>query len=334
MADPLRPARVGERWVVRTRLPDGSATDRIGWVEAVAADTVVLSGVDGRSTTIARSTVLAARRAPAAAGGPDPGRVSAAEVERHALPGWLAESEGLGEWTLRGGGGFTGRANSCHAVGDPGVPVADAAERITAYATRHGIPPMAMVVTDSTEEQALRRLGWVDTYVPVAVLVARLADVLGGRPAPGDVRVTEVLDDSWLAGYARSRPLPSDLAVVRRILDGRPPRAFAAVPGAESVVAVGRGHLHDTWLGVAAVWVDPEHRRKGRATAIMMALGHWAARRGARYAYVQVDRKNEAALTLYQRLGFRPHHGYLYLEPSAEHSHSSALAQVTRSVGA
>ena len=29
--------------------------------------------------------------------------------------------EPLGEWTLRAGGGFTGRANSCHAVGDPGT---------------------------------------------------------------------------------------------------------------------------------------------------------------------------------------------------------------------
>ena len=44
---------------------------------------------------------------------------------------------------------------------------------------------MAMVVTGSAEEQALRGLGWVDTYVPTQVLVARLADVLGDRPLPG-----------------------------------------------------------------------------------------------------------------------------------------------------
>ena len=303
--------------MVRVRLPDGSATDRVGWVEAVGPGTLVLAALDGSSTTIDRSAVLAARRAAAAAGGPDPGRVSAADVERRALSGWLADSEPLGEWTLRAGGGFTGRANSCHAVGDPGMPATAAANRIITYATRHGIAPMAMVVSDSTEEQALRRLGWVDTYVPVSVLVARLADLLGDRPAPDDVRVTEILEDSWLAAYARSRPQPSDPSVVRRILDAGPPRAFASVWSAESIVAVGRGHVDDTWLGVAAVWVDPQHRRNRRATAIMMALGHWAARRGARYAYVQVDAKNDAALRMYQRLGFRPHHGYRYLEPPA-----------------
>ena len=108
--------------------------------------------------------------------------MSVAEVERHALPGWLADSEPLGEWTLRAGGGFTGRANSCHAVGDPGLPVGAAADRIIAYAARHGIAPMAMVVSGSAEEQALATsAGWTPTCPPRCWSV-RLADVLGDRP--------------------------------------------------------------------------------------------------------------------------------------------------------
>ncbi len=318
MADPLTSARVGERWVLRVRLPDGSATDRIGWLEAVAADAVVLTGPDGRRETVDRSTVVVARRVPAARGGPDPRRVSVAEVERHALPGWLADSEPLGEWTLRAGGGFTARANSGHAVGDPGMPVEAAAARIVAYAARHGIPPMAMVVSGSDEEQVLRGLGWVDTYVPTHVLVARLADVLGDRPVPAGVRVQEELTDAWLATYARSRPLPADRTVVERILTSHPPRAFAAMVDKTTAMAIGRGHISGPWLGVAAVWVDPDQRRAGRATAIMTALGHWAARQGCRYTYIQVDRENQAAAAAYERLGFRVHHGYLYLRPPAE----------------
>ena len=316
MADPLLSARVGERWVVRIRLPDQSATDRIGWVESVTPDAVVLTGADGTPTMVPRATVLAARRTPAAAGGPDPRRVSAVEVERHAVSGWLADWEPLGQWTLRAADGFTGRANSCHAVGDPGVPVATAAERIVAYAKEHGIPPMAMVISGSAEEQSLRNLGWLDTYMPTQVLVARLADVLGDQAAPEGVRVIERLNDAWLAAYARSRPQPADPAVPRRILDGHPPRAFAAAGSTESLAAIGRGHVDDAWFGVAAVWVDPEHRRHGLATATVVALGHWAARRGARYAYVQVDRDNEVALNAYGRLGFTAHHGYLYLRPA------------------
>ena len=121
---PLDGAQFGERWVVRHRLPDGSATDVIGWLEAVDATSVRLSVVGGAIRVIERMTIVAARRVPPAAGGPHPRRISAEDLERHTLPGWLALHEPLGEWTLRSAGGFTGRANSCLAVGDPGVPIA------------------------------------------------------------------------------------------------------------------------------------------------------------------------------------------------------------------
>ena len=46
---------------------------------------------------------------------------------------------------------------------------------------------------------------------------------------------------------------------------------------------------------------------------MMATLGHWAARQGARYVYVQVAMVNEPALAAYARLGFAPHHRYIYL---------------------
>ena len=79
--------------------------------------------------------------------------------------------------------GFTGRANSCLAVGDPGMAVADAAARIEAYAVAHGIAPLAQVVTGSDEDAALRALGWRETYVATDVLAVRLADLLGAGTA-------------------------------------------------------------------------------------------------------------------------------------------------------
>ncbi len=82
------------------------------------------------------------------------------------------------------------------------------------------------------------------------------------------------------------------------------------------MVAIARGHLSGPWLGLASIWTDPEHRRRGLATAMMRALGHWAARRGARYGYLQVAAQNTGAVAAYERLGFRRHHAYRYLTPS------------------
>ena len=49
-SDPLAGALPGERWVVRCLLPDGSATDVIGWIEALDATSVRLSSIDQHCT--------------------------------------------------------------------------------------------------------------------------------------------------------------------------------------------------------------------------------------------------------------------------------------------
>ena len=311
--DPLSAAGPGQRWVLRVRLPDGSATDVVGWLNSVTSSEVGVTTVDQTMHVLDRANVLVAHRAPFARGGPPSDRVSAVELERRSVPGWLALAEPLGEWTLRAAGGFTGRANSCHAVGDPGVPIAAAADRVVHFARQHGIAPMAQVITGSSEEEALRTRGWTDTYVPVHVLAARLADLLSDGPPPTGVRVTQELKPSWWDAYQQSRPNDADPDLVRMLLDGNPPRAFGSA--GKWTFAITRGHLSGDWLGLASIWTHPDHRRQGWATRLTVALGHWAAPRGARYAYLQVDVANQPALRTYERLGFVRHHGYLYLAP-------------------
>lgn len=318
MVAALDKANLGERWVVRHRLLDGSATDVIGWIDGLNVDTVSITPTDGSTAVIGLDTVIVARRAPAAAGGPDSRRIDPEIVQHRAVTGWLAHSEPLGDWVLRSAGGFTGRANSCLAVGSPGVSYADAATSIRSYADRHQIPPMAQVITGSTADAELRRLGWVETYLATRVLTVRLADVLGGRRHHPRVRINDELSEAWQRAYQQSRPNTADKATLRMILDGRPPRAFAAVADRENggeYLGIARGHRSDDWLGLASIWTRPDHRRHGWATNMIMALGHWAARQGARYAYLQVAVTNESAIAAYQRLGFVSHHRYHYLAP-------------------
>ncbi len=327
---PVRPnalsrAQPGERWVVRIRLPDGSATDLVGWLASVPPDGLELYEVDGTRRSIEPGAVLAARRAPAAMGGPHPRRITAAQLQRHALTGWLAESEPLGEWTLRAGGGFTGRAHSAQAVGDPGMPLAAAASRVIAYAEENGIAAMAQVIDGSAEQVGLQALGWVETYERSKVLVARLADFLGDRPVDPRVRLDHRLTGAWRTAYQQSRPNDADPDVLELILGGHPPLALASVPPdevtqdevpqGEVAIAIARGHRSESWLGLASIWTHPDHRRRGLATALMVSLGHWAARQGARYVYLQVAAANTAAITAYERLGLVAHHSYTYLKP-------------------
>jgi GNAT superfamily N-acetyltransferase len=135
------------------------------------------------------------------------------------------------------------------------------------------------------------------------------------------VQIRERLEPDWERAYQRSRPNSADVAVVRMILEGSSPRVFAAVSGQApdnhgELVAIARGHRSGDWLGLSSIWTRPDHRQRGLATAMMATLGHWAARQGARYGYVQVAAINEPAIAAYARLGFAPHHRYIYLAPA------------------
>ena len=201
------------------------------------------------------------------------------------------------------------------------MPIQQAGEQIISFAVAHDIAPLAQVIEGSPEEHALQRLGWVSTDQPTAVLVSRLADFLTVRPAAPMATITETLQPGWEAAYQHSRPNSADPAIVRMILDGSPPRAFAAVAGQgpddrSELVAIARGHRNEGWLGLASIWTHPDHRRRGLATAMMAALGNWAARQGARYAYLQVATVNESGIAAYRSLGFIQHHAYRYLAPA------------------
>ncbi len=69
---------VGHRYVVRHRLDDGSATDTIGFLDHVDAETLTITSVSGVGRRISRAAVVVARRVSDAPGGPGPHRTTPA----------------------------------------------------------------------------------------------------------------------------------------------------------------------------------------------------------------------------------------------------------------
>jgi len=239
-------------------------------------------------------------------------------LERLAARSWRAlDEEPYGDWLLRAGEGFTGRANSVLVVGEPPAPLADAVAAVGRWYAARGLRPQAQVPLPGAEEAdaAFVAAGWT-TVEDVLVLTAPLLP----WSAP-DVRVhlAPEPDDAWLAGYRyRGTPLPP---VAHRILVNTEDPVFASVrlkPEPAPLAAVARGVLVEDWLVVTAVTVADEARRRGLGTAVMAALGDWARDRGGRHCLLQVVETNAPALALYERLGFTEHHRYHYrLAPSA-----------------
>jgi ribosomal protein S18 acetylase RimI-like enzyme len=72
--------------------------------------------------------------------------ISIPDLERVAAFGWRAADEDrLGEWLLRAADGFTGRANSALAIGEPGMSLPAAIEEVTRWYGARGLPAMVAV---------------------------------------------------------------------------------------------------------------------------------------------------------------------------------------------
>jgi N-acetylglutamate synthase len=242
--------------------------------------------------------------------------ISVDDLERAAADGWRAPEEAaLGGWRLRAADGFTGRANSALAVGEPGLPLAAAVGEVCRWYRARGLPPVIAVAfplgrpQDSAVDRFLARRGWPVSHGAV-VMTADPAAV-AGRPAGQDrVDLDPEPDDGWLALYRfrGGKPPP----VSRRLLMSAPWQAFGSVREGGRTVAIGRVAAAGGWAGLTAVGVDPAHRRRGLGGAVTGALAAAAARRGVTGLYLQVEHGNAAARSLYRGAGFADHHEYHY----------------------
>ena len=300
MGDPgvghgLGPHVVGQRIVVRHRLPDGSATDVLG----------VCTAWDDRSLTVDRDghgpVVIA--RADVVTGKPVPprasvrARIGAQEVEEHISALWSSIStEPLGDWLLRAspphGGRLRRRGNSALAMHEPGIGWADAAFGVRRFYDALDQTPMLQVQRGSSIEARLAPLG----FAPIEVGPSGGAD--------GDAH-------AQLASVARA--LRSVRAVAPDVRTSLEESQRDATVSLEDGVASGRGVLSGDWLLIESVLVDPGERRRGLASAVLAELLDWGASLGATTALLHVEVVNAGAIALYERHGFVTHHTNRYL---------------------
>lgn len=343
------PGLLGRRVSLRYRIADpavtATLTDAVGEVTDVDAETVVVLTRRG-PVRVPTNAVTAVREIPPAR----PKRASLVAVTRlEALcaAGWPAVVDfPLGQWRLRAAGGFTGRANSCLAVGDPGRPLPDALAEVRSFAAAHGLPARVQVPEGSPWHSSILGRGWHpdDSHAAgwrVAVLVSGITKVAlsDSSPISGVAKITFADRSRWRVAaveasgqafaaaqeHVLTAPDLTDVGFALAHADpgsARPgdgaarsaPQAAHSEPEADLIgsvrLAIVDDHLYVTRLGVAE-----EHRRHGLATALMNSAYRWGAERGARWCVLQVASHNDAALALYRRLGFTTHHHYVYLVP-------------------
>jgi GNAT superfamily N-acetyltransferase len=301
----VEPAWLGRRIVMRYAVDrDVSGrlrfTDIVGDLVALTDETATVETRAGRRDVPIGQVAVTKVVEPAAA--------EILALETIAAQGWRPREtfENHG-WLLRGDAGFTQRANSVLPQGQLSVPLDAALDEARKWYADRGLPLAVQLPLHARRllDAELAERGWPatpDTYVYAARL-----DTLPSRATP-EIEFVAAPDDAWLALF-RDGTAP---AAARALLTRHDRVAFAQLRRDGATLAIGRGTVDDGWLGITAVEVAPTARRLGHATAIMQALHGWATEQGAIRSYVQVLADNEAALSLYEHLGYWPHHAYRY----------------------
>lgn len=266
-------------------------TDVLGICESWSDGVVVVRREDGSTVEIATADIVSGKPVP-----PRPSarlRFSAREAEGHAAPLWPGVvREPLGEWELRiepqPVDRLRKRANSCLAIGEPGMPLDAAADTVVSFYRSHGRAPMVQVEVDSDVERWFGSAGWQ----PVA----------GG-------------DALFLVGsLSRVRRRLGTVGPAEVEVDG--PRATAAIADR----AVAKAAIDGDWLGVHGLYVAPEARRRGQARAVTGALLEWGAEQGALTVWLHVETGNAPAIALYESMGLEVHHACRYLSAPGQGS--------------
>ena len=240
------------------------------------------------------------------------------DLERIAALGWRAEEgEDLHGWTLRANHGWTRRANSALPLVTAHRPIDELLDSVGRFYAERGLPARISVPLPARGllDAELARRCWT-VEAPTLVLTGALTDPAAATSGTADlppVRLTPTATAQWQAGYhARDGQLP---VAALDLLHRHPRVSFATVTDDRTTIGIARGVLDEGWLGVSAVEVAPDWRRRGVAGALMAALQSWAAGAGARQCYLQVELANSGARAMYDRLGFFEHHRTHYRLP-------------------
>ncbi|MEU5882135.1 GNAT family N-acetyltransferase [Spirillospora sp. NPDC047279] len=222
-------------------------------------------------------------------------------------------SQNIGGWVLRHAAGVTKRANSVLPAGDPG-PLDTSIDQVERFYAGLGQPAVFSVTGRARpagldERLAARGYARVD---PTLAMIRELDGPPGvardGAGAPDGVVVGGEPSREWLdLWWSVDGRYPEQLPMAEKILTGVS-AGYAMLDG----VAAGRAVPQGEWLGIYAMAVAPEARRRGLARRVLAALLDWGHARGCRRAYLLVVEGNTAARALYDGAGFTVAGGYHY----------------------
>ena len=295
---------IGKRVTIRLHEPNGGYRDIVGILQSER------QLITSKSKTISFSPDEIAiwreiKPLPDLAGKGAPLSQRIIELEKLSDLTWPAEQNiEFGKWQLRISDGFSMRANSVLPIGEPPIDLAAAVAQVVKIYRENKLRPtfsIALPIFDELDRY-LEQDGW-NLKIDANFLIRDIGTVEVSDHPEFLIEILDYPSKLWLE-------LNSDEPLEK--LMRRYPARYGAIKIGEQVVAVGRIATLGNWSIVTRLFVNPSFRGKGVAKILMNNLLAAASKDGATKVALQVDDENGAALALYQSMGFRTHHKFVY----------------------
>ena len=311
----LDPALIGQRLTLRLHDPDGGYRDLVGVLESattIRKRSGEIVEFDPRQIAIVHPITDVPQRAGSGA----PLSLRIAELESLSTRTWPPRNiKNIGTWQLRISDGVTYRANSVFisgapGFGEPGIELEEAIAEVEKIYADAKLPAVFHLVNPMYQEftNYLLSKGWKEK-VGAAFLVCDITDPLDTH---------EIITEKNLALLNEAAPTPEFLAlhrdeILEPIMNAYPAR-YLSLQSDGVTVASARMAVSESWAIITRLIVAESQRRKGLAEILMRVAMSAAQAEGADKICLQVDRSNTGAQALYEKLGFRVHHTYSFIE--------------------
>lgn len=238
------------------------------------------------------------------------------KIEDLSLNAWPShQMEVYDGWILRFSYFYTHRTNCVEHIGASILPLEEKIQYCEQMYRRWKTPCIFKIspVTDPALDGCLQENGYHiehDIYVMTADLT--YASLPAKADVPDDdltVCVLPSVNDRWISALFSLKGMDNEIH--RKIV----PSMYAAIPKDEialyiensngDIVATGLGIMDRDYIGVYAIHVREDYRRKGLGRVIVTRLLREGYERGAAHSYLQVVSTNIAAKSLYRSIGFR-----------------------------
>lgn len=242
-------------------------------------------------------------------------RDDAVRVEEAALRAWPAlEDVEVAGWHLRYSDGYTKRANSVQAPRGTAVALADQVARCEAWYEERGAPAVFRLTPFSEPglDAYLSEAGY--GVVGRTLVMVCGAEEVGGHEEDSVVRSVSAAEWArWSAALSgRTGGVPPALIRILSRIQPEHLLGLMEAEGADEPLACGLAVADGGLLGLFGLVTHPGHRRQGLGTRLVQALVAWGKARGAGQVYLQVEEENQAARSLYEKMGFRTAYPYWY----------------------